>query len=275
MRIPVFLSGLCLVATSQAAIVITTDNMGERSTQYFDQGRFVTTDNGRPGFGIEKDGTCWFIAEQQRVAGPCDDMVSSMKDMRSKMMSDLSEQERAMVQQAQSRFTQMQQAPQLKEAAGQRIAGLDGNRCFEVGGPSHLVCIHEGLLKKIQAEMGGDAYRRMEQRFAGMAKDMGLEGMEESALAKLGEQGYITKDVQAAMPMGGMNTAMLQYLPPEQREAVMKQLGAAVGGGEMQGVTVVSVDENGSVPPLNLSAYPVITFQDYMQQMMRQMERYR
>ncbi len=271
MRIALFLFGLCLASAGQAAIVVTSEGMGESSTQYFEKGRFVSMENGRPSVGIENDGNCWFVAENQRVQGRCEDMLNSMKNMRERMMSGLSEQDRAMVQQMQSRYMQMQKAPAIKEVAAQRIAGLDA-RCFEIGGSSHLICTNEGLLKKIEREMGSDFYRRLKDQFGGMAEDMGMEGMQESALAKLGEKGFIMKDVQAALPMGGMNTAMLQYLPPEQREAVMNQLAAAgAGGGEMQGLTVTSVDENGSIPPLDFSAFATVTFEEYIQQMMQQM----
>jgi len=114
----------------------------------------------------------------------------------------------------------------------------------------------------------------MQERFGNMAKDMGMEDLQESALAKLGEQGYVMKDVQTASPMGGMNAAMLQYLPAEQRAEIMKHMNAG-GSGEMQGLTVTSVNENGSIPPLDLSTFPVISFEDYMQQMMQRMRSYR
>ncbi len=178
-----------------------------------------------------------------------------------------------MMKQMQSRYMGMNKAPQIKEVAGQRIAGLSGNRCYEVGGPSHIICINEKLLGKVKREMGSDFYRRMQERFGSMAKDMGMEDMAESALARLGEKGYVMKDLQAASPMG-MNAAMLQYLPPEQREEIMKHMNAG-GSGQMQGLTVTSVNENGSIPPLDLSAFPAVSFDDYMQQMMQQTHRYR
>ena len=267
MRFALFLSGLL----AAAAIVITSEGVGGSSTQYYDKGRFVSTENGQPGFGIEKDGSCWFVAENQRVRGGCDEMMNSVKDTREQMMAGLSEQERAMMQQMQSRYMQQKKAPEIKEVASQRIAGLDGNRCYEVGGPNHLVCVNKKLLDKVKKEMGGDFYQEMQARFADMADDMGMGGMGESALARLGKQGVVMKDVQTSMAMGGMSMDMLNFLPPEQREAIMQQMKSAGAGAEMQGMTVTSVNENGSIPSLNLSVYPSVSYQEYMQRMMSRM----
>ncbi len=272
MRLPLLISGLCLAAASQAAIVITSEDMGGTSTQYFDRGRFVSTENGQPNMGMDADGNCWFVDENQLVKGRCDDMVNKMKDFRSQMMSGMGEQQRAMMKQAQSRYMQMQKAPKITEVAGQDVAGLGGTRCFHVNDASHLMCTNKKLGDRVKNEMGGNFYEEMQNRFSDVAKGMGMAGMQESAEAQLAKKGYVVKDVKAAMPMG-MNPAMMQFLSPDQKEALMKQFKSA-GQGPMQGMTVTSVDKDGSIPPMDLSAYRNITFDDYVQRMMQQMPRF-
>lgn len=259
--------GLCFSISTQAAIVITSQDQGQGQTrtQYFGDGRFLATENGQPLFGIEKDGTCWFVAEGRRITDSCKKMAGGMQGVQEKMLSGLSAEERAMMQQM--GMFGAAQAPQIKEVAGQRIAGIDGNRCYEIGGPSHQICINESLQEKIKREMGSDFFVDMQTRFQEMANMAGSGEL--SAIIELSQRGFVMKDVQAATAIPGLNPAMLQLLPPEQREQIMAEMpGAGMSGGGMQGEVVTAVDEGGAFPALDLSAYPSIGFDEFVQQMM-------
>lgn len=70
----------------------------------------------------------------------------------------------------------------------------------------------------------------------------------------------------------GVNEAMLQFVPEEQRKEIMQHMGGA-GAGGAQGRKVVIVDKNGAMPKLDLSRFSPIEFEDYMRQVMGQMGR--
>ena len=111
-----------------------------------------------------------------------------------------------------------------------------------------------------------------------MLDRMGMSDPTEDAVAELAKRGFVMKDVQAATGIPGMNAAMLRFIPAEERDEIMRQmnLGAA---GAMQGPTVVSVDENATMPDLDFADTPSISFEEFMggvmQEMMQQLKQIR
>ena len=60
------LAVLCSVA--EAAILVTSEHGAATSQQFFEDGNFVLMENGRPAFGVDASGNCWFIEGQQLSA---------------------------------------------------------------------------------------------------------------------------------------------------------------------------------------------------------------
>jgi hypothetical protein len=90
-------------------------------------------------------------------------------------------------------------------------------------------------------------------------------------MAELAERGFPMLDIQKMAAMPGLDPAVLQYLPEAQRTQIMSQMGIAGGGEKMQGTRVIRVDRNGTMPGLDLSRYPHVGFEQFMQQGMGQM----
>lgn len=271
------LYALCLAllmsGLSHAGIVIQVQDGNERTVQYFEDGRFLLVQDGRPGFGIEPDGTCWFVAEGQRVEGSCQEMTESIEGFQQRMMEAMPEEQRRIMQQMMA-TGRPQQVPEVVDAGTEQIANFDC-QCWQVG-TSRTVCISEDLQSKINKEMNNRYFADMQQRLGGSAlmDKMGMSDPTEDAVGKLAKQGFVMKDVQAVTGIPGMNTAMLQFLPANKRAEIMKQMNLGADGA-IEGPTVVSVDTNGAIPDIDITEIPAISFETFIANMMEQMKQLR
>lgn len=256
-----------LCSATQAAILVTSESPTGTSQQYFEDGNFVLIEGGRPAFGVDASGNCWFIEDQQLVFDSCAQMLDSVSGMREQAMAGMSEQDRAMMQQMMDmqRGTGMSVRP-----AGERtIAGYASN-CHAIG-DSREVCVSALLLDEIKQEMGRSRFADMMQRFQNSASEMTGEDPQARALGEVFERGFLMSDMQKSTGIPGMNSAMLQYIPEAQRAQIMQQMGAADAGGKMQGTRVTKVSKGATMPKVDLSGYRRMTFQEFMQQTMGQM----
>ena len=261
--------GLGLYSAAQAAIVITVEANGQQSIQYFSDGNFlVTADGGRPTFGIDTGGQCWFVDDQQRVSGECSEMFKSMEGFRSQAMSGMSERDRALMQQMMGQGRSGQEAT-VTESGSKSIAGYEA-RCYKIGS-SREVCTSAALLDDIKGEMGNSDFMDLQTKFGESAKDVGMANAEIAAVTALQRQGYPMLDMQQQTAVPGINAQMMQFIPEAQRAEILNQMG--VGDGAMSGTRVLSVDKQGALPQLDLSRYPVVGFDEYLQRMMGQMQR--
>ena len=259
-------SSLSLAA--QAAVVVTSDGGGEVSTQYFEKGEFVLMLGDKPSMGVDRGGNCWFVQHRQVVSDPCEQMLQSVSTMREQALAGLSAEERAMMERA----MQMQNAAppaSVTRSTDRKIAGYV-SECHLIGG-NREVCISETLLREIKEEMGDSPFLEVFRRFGESAGEMGGDSPETKAMAELAERGFPMLDMQKMAAMPGLDPAVLQYLPEAQRTQIMSQMGIAGSGEKMQGTKVISVDRNGTMPGLDLSRYPHMGFEQFMQQSMGQM----
>lgn len=263
----VILACLGLYSVAQAAIVITVDANGQQSTQYFSAGNFLVTEDGeRPTFGIDAGGQCWFVDDGQRVSGKCTEMFESMEKFRAQAMAGLTERDRVIMQQMMGQGGVAQEI-RVVESGNKSIAGYEA-RCYRVG-TSREVCTSAALLEDITDEMGNSDFMDLQTKFGESAQGFGMANAEVDAVAALQQHGYPMLDLQQPGAIPGINPTMMQFIPEAQRTELMKQMGA--GGGAMQGTRVVSVDKQGTLPQLDLSRYPVVGFDEYLQRMMGQM----
>jgi len=257
-----------LSVASQAAVVVTSDGGSEVSTQYFEQGEFVLMLGDKPSMGVDREGNCWFVQHRQVVSDPCEQMLQSVSSMRERAMAGLSAEERAMMERA----MQMQNsAPpaSVTRSADRKIAGY-ASECHLIGGDRE-VCISEKLLYEIKEEMGDSPFLEVFRRFGESAGAMGGDTPETKAMAELAERGFPMLDMQKMAAMPGLDPAVLQSLPEAQRTLIISQMGVAAGGEKMQGTKVIRVKRNGTMPGLDLSRYPQVGFEQFMQQSMGRM----
>jgi len=257
-----------LSVAAQAAVVVTSDGGGEVSTQYFEKGEFVLMLGDKPSMGVDRGGNCWFVQHRQVVSDPCEQMLQSVSTMREQALAGLSAEERAMMERA----MQMQNAAppaSVTRSTDRKIAGYV-SECHLIGG-NREVCISETLLREIKEEMGDSPFLEVFRRFGESAGEMGGDSPETKAMAELAERGFPMLDMQKMAAMPGLDPAVLQYLPEAQRTQIMSQMGIAGSGEKMQGTKVISVDRNGTMPGLDLSRYPHMGFEQFMQQSMGQM----
>lgn len=257
---------LCFGTTAQAAILVISEDDAGRSEQYFEDGNFVIVANGKPEFGIDAAGNCWFIDSGQLVSDRCEQMLESMSSMREQAMAGMSARDRAMMEQMMA--GQRRAAPSVR-AIGQRTIAGYAAQCHAVG-DAREVCVSRQLLDEVMAEMGNDRFTRMMQRFQDSAGGMGNADAQPDAVAELFTQGYPVSDMHKALAMPGMNAAMLEYLPKAQRAQIMQQMGGA-GAQQMRGSRVVGVDKGARMPALDLSGLQRMSFAEYMQRAMGSM----
>jgi hypothetical protein len=255
-----FLAGLCSVA--QAALLITADDAGEQTRQYFDGGSFLLMQGGQPAFGVDRKGNCWFVAENRLVADPCEQMFAAMGGMRDQMMAGLDPQERAMMQQMMA-MRQPAQAPAVTPSGTRTIAGY-GAECSRIGSRRE-VCVSAQLMREVEAEMGGDRVVEMFQRFGSAMAQMAGPDPEAEAFAGLIARGYPVLDMAQVEALPGMNPAMLQFVPEAQRAQLMQQFG---GGTRTEGLQVQQVERNATMPEIDLSGLTRVGFTEFMQQSM-------
>jgi hypothetical protein len=257
-----------LSMASQAAVVVTSDGGGEVSTQYFEQGEFVLMRGDKPSMGVDREGNCWFVQHRRVVSDPCEQMLQSVSSMREQAMAGLSAEERAMMERA----LQIQNsAPpaSITKSADRKIAGY-ASECHRIG-DNREVCISEKLLREIKEEMGESPFLEVFRRFGESAGEMGGDNPETKAMAELAERGFPMLDMRKVAAMPGLDPAVLQSLPEAQRTQILSQMGGTLGGQKMQGTKVIRVDRNGKMPGLDLSRYPRMGFEQFMQQSMGQM----
>lgn len=257
-----------LSVAAQAAVVVTSDGGGEVSTQYFEKGEFVLMLGDKPSMGVDRGGNCWFVQHRQVVSDPCEQMLQSVSTMREQALAGLSAEERAMMERA----MQMQNAAppaSVTRSTDRKIAGYV-SECHLIGG-NREVCISETLLREIKEEMGDSPFLEVFRRFGESAGEMGGDSPETKAMAELAERGFPMLDMQKMAAMPGLDPAVLQYLPEAQRTQIMSQMGIAGSGEKMQGTKVIRVDRDGTMPGLDLSRYPHMGFEQFMQQSMGQM----
>lgn len=257
-----------LAGNAWAGLLITSDNSGEVSQQYFGEGEFIVIDQGQPRFGIDRRGNCWFVERQQIVSDPCENMLSAMSGMREQAMAGLGPQERAMMEQM---MGGARSAPPLKpRPRGSRsIAGYHAT-CHQVGSERE-VCISAELLREVKKEMGDSRFVELLRGFSQSAAQMGGEDPEQAAVTALYEQGFPMLDMRKVTGIPGVDPAMLRFLPEAQRAQIMQQIGGSAGAGELTGIRVTQVEKGAAMPSLNLSGYQRVGFAEYMQQMMGDM----
>lgn len=260
-------AAVLLLSTAHAGTRITSEDGDSRNEQYFDAGNFVVVDNGRPTFGVDVAGNCWFIDSEQLVSDSCARMLDSVGGMREQAMAGLGAQERAMVEQMMG--MQRGAAANIRALGERQIAGYSA-ACHAIG-DSREICVSARLLDELKAEMGNSRFTQMMQRFQQSSNQMGGKDPQAKALASLLSSGYPMSDMQRASAMPGMNQAMLQYLPEAQRAQIMQQMAAAGGGNQLRGSRVVSVEHGVAMPEIDLSRYRRVTFEEYMRRMMGSM----
>lgn len=254
-------------STAQAAVLITADNAGETSEQYFDKGAFVLVQGGQPAFGVDRTGNCWFVADGQLVIDPCEQMFGAMSSMRDQAMAGMDPQQRAMMDQMMA-MRKPAQPPAVTSTGSRTIAGYSA-QCSAIG-DSREVCISEKLLQEVKAEMGDGRFIEMFKRFGDSMDKMTGEDPEAKAVAALFERGFPVLDMQKVSAIPGIDPAMLQFLPEAQRAQIMQQLGSA-SGQQTRGNLVTRVEHDKAVPDFDLSRLPRIGFRDFMQQSLSQM----
>lgn len=257
-----------LSATAQAAVVVSSEGGGEVSKQYFEQGEFVLMRGDKPSMGVDREGNCWFVQHRRVVSDPCEQMLQSVRSMREQAMAGLSAEERAMMERA----LQIQNSTppaSITKSADRKIAGYV-SECHLIG-RNREVCISEMLLREIKQEMGDSPFLEVFRRFGESAGEMGGDNPENKAMAELAERGFPMLDMQKLAAMPGLDPEVLQSLPEAQRIQIMSQMGGAGGGQKIRGTKVIRVNRNGKMPGLDLSRYPRVGFDRFMQQSMGQM----
>lgn len=255
------LAALILVqacAAVHAGMSITVEDDGERVQQYFDQGRFLLVEAGRPAFGVDNRGNCWFVEGQRLVSDPCETMLGAASQMRDQALAGLGPRERAMMEQM-TGGAAAQPAP--RRTGETTVAGYPAE-CYAVG-DSREVCISPRLLGEVMREMGDGPFQSLFQRF-------GQSGFGPGAVdpaAALFERGFPVRDMQRAAAIPGLDPAMLQFLPAAQRAQLMQQLGGGAAGA-MQGSQVVAVDRNVPMPTVDLTRYRRVGFAEFMRESM-------
>lgn len=255
---------MTFVAAAQAAILVTSEEQGDTSQQYFEDGSFVLLQSGQPAFGADAAGNCWFVERDRLVFDKCTQMLDSMSSMRDQAMAGISDRDRAMMQQMMG--AQHKAAVDVRPTGARTIAGYD-TECHAVG-DSRELCISARLLDEIKSEMGESRFSEMMQRFQKSGSEMGGNDSLVRAMQGLYERGYPMSDMRKAGGMPGMNQAMMQLIPEAQRAQVMQQMAASGMSQQEQGSRVISVQKGVSMPNVDLSSYQRMTFQQFMQQTM-------
>ena len=258
---------VALCSATQAAILVTSENATGKSQQYFEDGDFVLMEDGRPAFGVDASGNCWFTEGQRLVFDSCAQMLDSASAMREQAMAGMSQQDRAMMQKM---MTMQRGAAVSVRPVGERTIAGYATSCHAIG-DSREVCVSAQLLDEVKQEMGRSRFAEMMQRFQNSASGMSGGNPQVKALGELFASGFLMSDMQKSTGIPGMNAAMLQYIPEAQRAQIMQQMGAAGTGGKMQGTRVTHVDKGASMPEVDLSRYRRMTFEEFMQQTMGQM----
>lgn len=204
---------------------------------------------GQPAFAIDAEGNCWFVSEGQRVFGQCDAMFASMDKMRQDMMAGISEGDRAMMEQMMQSQVPQQDAVVLSSGTKQ-IAGY-ANAGYQIGS-SDESCVSEQLLEEIESEMGKSYIMELQTIFGARKAPMGMRDPTQEAIVEISKKGFSMENRLRMAAIQGMNAAMLEPIPKEQRDQIMAQLGAT-GAGQMQGSRVIKVDTNGVMPALDLT----------------------
>lgn len=251
----------------QAAIVVTSEEQGAVSQQYFEDGDFVLMQSGQPAFGADASGNCWFVERDRLVFDQCTQMLDSMSSMRDQAMAGMSSGDRAMMEQMMG--MQRNVAVNVRASGKRTIAGYEAE-CHMIG-DSHEVCVSAGLLDEIKNEMGDSRFSEMVQRFQKSGAEMVGNDSQLSALQDLFERGYPMLNMRKTGGMPGMNQSMMQFIPEAQRAQIMQQMAASGMPQQEQGSRVVSVEKGVSMPSVDLSGYQRMTFQQFMQQTMGQM----
>jgi hypothetical protein len=256
-----------LCSAAQAAILVTSEHGAATSQQFFEDGNFVLMENGRPAFGVDASGNCWFIEGQRLIFDTCAQMLDSVNEIREQAMAGIGEQGRAMMQQMLAAHSGG--AVSVRPLGERTIAGYQSS-CHAIG-DSREVCVSSTLLEEVKGEMGSSRFADMMQRFQNSASEMVGENPQVKALGELFERGYPMSDMQKSAGIPGMNSAMLQFLPEAQRAQLMQQMGAAGTEGKMQGSRVTGVDKRANMPKVDFARYRRLTFNEFMQQTMGQM----
>ena len=243
-------------AAVQAGLSITVEDGGERVQQYFDQGRFLLVESGRPAFGVDNRGNCWFVEGQRLVSDACETMLGAAAQMRDEALAGLGPRERAMLEQ----MTGPKAAPAAPRRTGETTVAGYPAECYAVG-DSREVCISPRLLGDVMREMGEGPFQSLFQRFG--QTGFGPGGPDPAA--GLFERGFPVRDLVRAPAIPGLDPAMLQFLPAQQRAQLMQQLGAS-GSGAMQGSQVVAVERNVPMPAVDLSRYRRLGVAEYMRE---------
>ena len=263
------LIGFLHAGVASAGLLISAEDAGNLSQQYFGQGEFIAIEQGQPTFGIDPQGNCWFLEGRQLVTDPCERMLAVIGGMRDQAMAGLDPQQRAMMEQMMGSGRNAQVvSPQ--PIAAQTIAGYASD-CYQVGS-ERRVCVSEPLMREVMATVGDARFVERFRDFSRSAAEMsGGAGTAEMAVNDLYEKGYPMLDQTRGASIPGIDPAMLRFLPESQRAQIMQQLGGGAGG--VSGSKVVKVEKGVSRPALGLSGYTRVGFEEYMRRSMGGMGR--
>lgn len=257
-------------ASVLAAIVVTTDDGGQISRSYFEDGAFVLMDGNRPTFGVDAQGNCWFVEQERYISDPCETMFNAIQDIQKQAMAGLSDRDRAAMQEFMAAGADAPK-PNVAPAGNRSVAGYEA-ACVLIN-ELHEVCTSRGLMDDILKEMGSSEFLTIVKQMSNSVRGMGMPNPEADVVAGLMEQGYPVWDKKRQMGMPGMpgmpamTPEMLQFLPPDQRAQMMQQFGGNAAGAPMVGREVTSVDR-GEMPKTDFSQLQQVTFRDFIQQQM-------
>ena len=268
-RLLIVLFALAIHSVAFAAIVVTTDDNGQVSRSYFGDGAFVLMEGSRPTFGVDAQGNCWFVEQGRLISDPCETMFSSMQDIQKQMMAGMSQDDLQAMKDFRAAGAGAPKAT-LTPADSRIVAGYEAI-CVLIN-ELHEVCTSNKLLNDILDEMGSSKFLTLIKQMSNSVRNMGMPNPEGDAVADLMEKGYPVWDKKTQMGgmpgMPGMPTMspeMLQFLPPDQRDQLMKQFGGNDPNAPMVGREVVSVDR-GDMPATDFSQLQQVSFRDFMQQ---------
>lgn len=214
------------------AVQIIGDDDGTSFAEIYQDDHFLRLENGRL---IQRyhDGDC-LIADEQTgdyIEGDCGDIAEKISAAITQKMTEFQQQYDGMDPGQMAAYKQMmrqhQGDEQLKESGKGEVAGFPTIR-YTVG--SREISISPKLLSLIKKEMNYKQYLKSASEFEAAFSQAKVFGGDEdktqAAENELAKTGYVVKITDAAA-VGGMNSMMLKFLPPEKRKEMMANAGDA------------------------------------------------
>ena len=253
----------CFGPAAQAALLVISEGHGEVNRQYFEAGEFVLMRGDLPAMGVDREGNCWFVQHRRVVFDACERMLQAVDGVREDLMAGLSAEDRAVMERAAE--VQNRLPPATTRPSGEaRIAGYQ-TECHRVG-ERREICISAVLLEEIRAEMGDSRFFAWFRRFGEAAGELGGNDPETRAVAALAARGFPMLDRRWVESAPGIDPEILQSLPQAQRARIVAGIGDPGEPRRVRETRVTGVDRWAEMPQLDLSRYPQVGFEQYMQQ---------